>query len=132
MSSPQTTSALVLVVDDEVMVQDLIQSALEDGGFVVVTATTDDEAIEVLESDPERNVVAVVTDVILNRRRTGWDIAKRARELNPAISVVYVTGDSEHDWVVHGVPRSVMLPKPFAPAQLVVAVATLINKLSDD
>ena len=111
--------------------QDLLQIALEDGGFAVVTAASDDEAIEALEGDQGQNFVALVTDVNLRRPRTGWDVAKRARELNPRIPVVYVTGDSEHDWVVHGVPRSTMLPKPFAPAQVVVAVATLINKAAE-
>lgn len=112
--------------------QDLIKTGLEDGGFVVVTASTDDEAIIALEADGGNHFVAIVTDVNLRRPRTGWDIARRARELYPIVPVVYVTGDSEHDWTANGVPRSIMIPKPFAPAQLVVAVSTLINSTADD
>lgn len=70
----------------------------------------------------------MITDVNLGCRRTGWDVARRARELCPMIPVVYVTGDSERDWAAQGVPFSALLAKPFAPAQVVVALATLINK----
>jgi two-component system, cell cycle response regulator CpdR len=41
--------------------------------------------------------------------------------------VVYISGDSAHDWTSRGVPRSMLVQKPLAPAQLITAVATLIN-----
>jgi len=41
--------------------------------------------------------------------------------------VVYVSGDSAADWPVKGVPQSIMLSKPYAHAQLISALATLIN-----
>ncbi len=116
----------MLVVDDELLVQELMQAALEDGGFAVQTASSDDEAIAALEKSGPA-FAAVVTDVNLGRPGAGWNVARRARELNATIPVLFVTGDSEHEWTVNGVPGSAILPKPFAPAQLVVAVATLIN-----
>lgn len=39
------------------------------------------------------------------------------------MAVIYVTGDSAHGWSSQGVPRSVLIGKPFAPAQIVAAVA---------
>ena len=41
--------------------------------------------------------------------------------------VVYMSGNSEHEWSSKGVPNSIMITKPFAAAQLVTAVATLIT-----
>jgi hypothetical protein len=38
-----------------------------------------------------------------------------------------MSGDSAHEHTVQGVPDSVMLQKPFAPAQLITAIATLLN-----
>jgi hypothetical protein len=38
-----------------------------------------------------------------------------------------MSGDSAEEWSSKGVPHSIMLPKPFAPAQLVTAVYQLIN-----
>jgi DNA-binding NtrC family response regulator len=70
----------------------------------------------------------LITDVNLGRDKlSGWDVAKRARELNPSVAVIYMTGDSGHDWAANGVPNSVLLLKPFAPAQVVTAVSQLLN-----
>jgi hypothetical protein len=38
-----------------------------------------------------------------------------------------MSGDSSDDWGSKGVPNSIMLEKPFAPAQLVIAVSQLLN-----
>ena len=38
-----------------------------------------------------------------------------------------MTGASAHDWGSKGVPNSQLTPKPFAIAQVVTAVAQLIN-----
>lgn len=54
-------------------------------------------------------------------------MARRAREIDPAFPVVYMSGASAEDWASKGVPNSIMLVKPFAPAQLVNAVAQLLN-----
>lgn len=42
-------------------------------------------------------------------------------------TVVYMSGDSAEDWSSKGVPNSIMLSKPFAPAQLVTAISNLLN-----
>jgi hypothetical protein len=46
------------------------------------------------------------------------------REINPTFPI---GGSSAEDWASKGVPYSIMLAKPFAPAQLVTAVAQLLN-----
>jgi hypothetical protein len=38
-----------------------------------------------------------------------------------------MTGAAGEQWASHGVPNSVLLNKPFAPAQLMTAVAHLLN-----
>jgi CheY-like chemotaxis protein len=117
----------VLVVEDDALLHDLLQEPLEDGGFAVTLTLDGEEAIAALEA-PDLVWCAVVTDIRLGRNKpTGWDVAKRARELNPSIPVVYMTGDSGADWSANGVPNSVMLNKPFAPVQIVTAVARLLN-----
>ncbi len=57
----------------------------------------------------------------------GWEVARHAREINPNFPVVYMTGASADEWPSRGVPNSVLLTKPFAPAQLVTALAQLLN-----
>jgi hypothetical protein len=41
--------------------------------------------------------------------------------------VVYMSGDSSPEWSSKGVPNSLMVAKPFAPAQIITAVSTLLN-----
>jgi DNA-binding response OmpR family regulator len=65
--------------------------------------------------------------VSLKGRLSGWDIARRIREVNPVFPVVYMTGGASDEWASQGVPNSILLSKPFAPAQLVTAVAQLLN-----
>jgi len=38
-----------------------------------------------------------------------------------------MTGDAGSDWAANGVPNSVLITKPFAPAQVVTAVSQLLN-----
>jgi DNA-binding response OmpR family regulator len=131
MSEP-TAAPAILVVEDEPLIADLVQGALEDAGFAVTMTSDDADAMAQLEADSGRDFVGLVTDVNLGRERDGWDVARRARELSPAIAVVYCSGASAHDWTAKGVPNSVILPKPFAPAQLVVALSNLMNAGGSD
>lgn len=126
--SSDTGEPVVLVIEDEPLIQELLQSALAEAGFQVVVAVDDNEAIAIIEGDKASALAGIVTDVNLGRRLTGWDVARRARELFPNLPVVYVTGDSSHEWTAHGVPRSAIVGKPFAPAQIVVALSSLLNQ----
>lgn len=116
----------VLVVEDEVLIQEMVRDALSEGGFETETTTSGEDAIAILE-DTKSNHRALITDIKLRGRLTGWDVAKRAREINPDIPIVYMTGDAADEWTSHGVPNSVLLNKPFAPAQVVTAVSQLLN-----
>jgi DNA-binding response OmpR family regulator len=122
-----TVAVLVFVVEDEPLIQDMLQAPLKDGGYEVATAASGEEAVSMLEKQGS-TFQALITDVNLGRDKlSGWDVAKRARELNPSVAVIYMTGDSGHDWAANGVPNSVLLLKPFAPAQVVTAVSQLLN-----
>jgi DNA-binding NtrC family response regulator len=70
---------------------------------------------------------ALVTHVNLKGHLSGWEVAKRFREINPACPVIYMTGAASGQWASHSVPNSILLEKPFAPAQLVTAISNLLN-----
>jgi DNA-binding response OmpR family regulator len=120
---------IVLVVEDEPLVGDIIQMSLEDGGFEVVRAVNAAAAISLLEASPDR-FRAVVTDIRMPGDADGWEVGRRARELAAGIPVIYTSGDSEGEWTSKGVPNSMLVTKPFAPAQIVTALATLLNQVS--
>lgn len=103
-----------------------MEDALEDGGFKVILAPSGERAIQMLDAQkpPFR---AVVTDVNLGLGKSGWDVAKHAREIDPDLAVIYISGHGADEWSSHGVPKSLMLTKPFAVAQLLTAVSNLLN-----
>jgi DNA-binding response OmpR family regulator len=120
------TKVLIFVVEDEQAIQEVLKYALEDAGFAVSAASSGEDAMQMLNTNGEF-FQALVTDVNLGSpTTTGWDIAKRAREIIDQLPVVYVTANG-HEWGSKGVPNSVLLPKPFAGAQLVTAVSQLLN-----
>ncbi len=125
----QAVAMLVLVVDDEDLILQLVEDALKDGGFAVDAADGSERAMAMLDQK-HAQYRAIVTDVNLGGAKpTGWEVARHARELSPDIPVVYVTGDSGGDWTANGVPNSVLITKPFAPAQVVTAVSQLLNTI---
>jgi DNA-binding response OmpR family regulator len=113
----------ILYVDDEPLIQDMVEAALHDAGFSVVLATTPAEAMAAIASSELRGLV---TDINLGDPIDGWAVARHARGAHPQMPVVYVSGLSEADWTVKGVPQSLMIAKPFAPAQIIVALSTLM------
>jgi DNA-binding response OmpR family regulator len=70
---------------------------------------------------------ALVTDINLSGKMSGWEVAKQAREIDPAFPIIYMTGAAADEYGSRGVPNSILLTKPFAPAQLVTAVSQLLN-----
>jgi CheY-like chemotaxis protein len=121
-----TLSILVFLVEDEFLIQELVEHALQEGGFAVAIANNGEEAMAMLEADGAK-FRALVSDINLGRGPTGWDVARRARELNEHLPVVYMTGGNGHEWASQGVPNSILIGKPFAPAQIVTAVSQLLN-----
>lgn len=122
-----TESIILLLAEDEALIRDLLEAAMTDSGFEVAVATGGGEALAELEADAAR-FRAVVTDIKMGAGPDGWEVGRRARELVPDMPVVYMSGDSEHEWSSKGVPNSTIVAKPFAPAQIITAVSMLINE----
>lgn len=118
---------LLLVVEDEALLHIYLEDVLEGSGYSVLLESTVDGALEAIATDISR-FVGLITDIRLgDKKKTGWDIARHARELCPTLPVVYMTGDSSHEWAAYGVPGSILLGKPFAEAQLITAISQLLN-----
>ena len=122
---------IVLVVEDEPLVLLVAQDALQAGGFAVLPAQTAPEALSILEGRIS-DLSGLVTDIRLPGGADGWDIARHARELKSDLPVVYTTSDSAGDWPSKGVPNSLVVQKPYAGAQLLTAISTVMTKADTD
>lgn len=117
----------VFIVEDDLLVADVLEHTLSEAGFCCVTAHSGEEGMLLFEERGD-DCRALVTDVNLGGKATGWDVARAARVKFPNLPVIYVTGDSSHEWAANGVPDSLLISKPYAPAQIVSGVAELLNK----
>ena len=122
----QGAAIIVLVVEDEQLIRDMVADALSDGGFEAEVAVSGEDAVNLLQGE-QTKYRALITDINLFGTLDGWQVGHRARELNPDIPVIYMTGAAADQWSAHGVPNSILLNKPFAPAQIVTAVSQLLN-----
>jgi CheY-like chemotaxis protein len=117
---------IILIIEDEEPMQAIVEDVLIEGGFAPAFAPSGEEAVTLLKGRLI-NYRALVTDIHLKGRIDGWEVARQAREINPDFPIVYITGGSADKWPSRGVPNSILLAKPFAPAQLITAVSNLLN-----
>jgi len=123
--APEMAAPVLLYVEDEMITQDLVEASLREAGFEVLTASDGTQALNLL-GKPNGTLRGLITDINLGDGPDGWEVACKARQMTSGLPVVYVSGASDSDWTSRGVPNSVMIAKPFAPAQVVVAISSLL------
>lgn len=121
----------VLLVEDEILILEIVQDALEQAGFHVRAVPSGSAALEAMSEGVEE-LAGLVTDVRLGVGPNGWDLARHARRSRPDLPVIYMTGDSAADWPVEGVPRSRVVQKPFAVGQIVTALSAMLTEIDTD
>ena len=104
----QGAAIAILVVEDGQLV--LGADALFDGGFEAEVTTSGEDAVQFLEGDTTK-YRALITDINLLGTLDGWQVGHRARELNPYLPIIYMTGAAADQWSANGVPNSILLNK---------------------
>ena len=122
----QGSAVLILVVEDDAVAGGEVKRALEDAGFRVLLVQSGEKATSTFDENAGE-MGGLVADVKLGGNVSGWDVARHAREVNQDLPVVYITGFSAEDWPSQGVPKSILVQKPFAPAQIITAISSLLN-----
>jgi DNA-binding NtrC family response regulator len=102
----------LIVVEDEALLRTLMEMTLEVTDYDFRILSTAGAALEALEAEA-KSLEVLVTDINLgDATLTGFDLARRARELNPDILVIYVSGAAGHLFEQEKVPGSFFLAKP--------------------
>jgi DNA-binding response OmpR family regulator len=122
----QASAVLILVVEDDAASGDELKRALEAAGFRVMLVESGEKATSAFDENAGE-IGGLVADVKLGGNVSGWDVARHAREVDQDLPVVYVTGFHVEDWASQGVPKSMLVQKPFAPAQIITAISSLLN-----
>ena len=113
--------ATVLIVEDEILILEVIQTELEDAGYDVVVANNADDAIAVLEA--RADIHLVFTDIDMPGSMDGLKLAAAVRHRWPPVQIIVTSGM----WSPSELPEgAVFIPKPYNGAKIVEAVARLV------
>ena len=120
---------VALVVDDEVTVRNITVRALSQNGFTVLIASHGAEAIELLETHPEVNVL--ITDFVMPGM-TGGEVLKIAADRFPNVRRVLISGytPDEDTRLTLTTTDTVFLAKPFSIAALLSAVSDALARVA--
>jgi len=124
MLSPPPT---ILVVDDDVALLDALELTLSDLGYFALT--TDDPVAALALMAASGPVDLLFADVVMPHAIDGWELARRARRLRPAIKVLYMSGYANRLLPGMGDPAlGQVLPKPWASWQLPIYVRRSLGR----
>lgn len=69
---------VILVIEDENLIQTLVEEGLTEAGFATDVVASGEEALT-LFAGGLKNYKAIVTDIGLNGRLNGWEVASKIR-----------------------------------------------------
>jgi PAS domain S-box-containing protein len=115
------TTGTALLVDDDDMVRMSTADMLAELGFVVLEASSAEEALRLVERGEHFDVL--VTDHLMPGM-TGVDLAHVVRARLPGTPVLIISGFAESDGIASDLPR---LTKPFRQAELAVTIVGLLS-----
>ncbi|MFN4297579.1 MAG: response regulator [Brevundimonas sp.] len=101
----------ILVVEDETLVLFTLEAELTRAGFQVVMASDPASARARLDEEGAQ-LDGLIVDLNLSAEETGFDVARHARAVNPAMAVIYISGNDRSQWEAQGVEDSVFFAKP--------------------
>lgn len=122
-----TDSGTVLVVEDEVTIQALLKSLLQDRGYHVRISSSGEDALEFLHANGA--VDLMITDIVMPGIN-GRELADRVNENFPGIKVIYMTGYTDDEIIRRGMSTSGLpiLQKPFWPDDLFRMIDSVLKK----
>ena len=121
------TPCNILVVEDEVLIRLLIVDILVEAGFKVIQAASADEALKVLQSSVE--VDLVMTDIRMPGSLDGVELVSRVRANWPTLRIVIVSSDASS--LRPDLPADAVIAKPFSPTEIVDRVKQLLGFQDD-
>jgi two-component system cell cycle sensor histidine kinase/response regulator CckA len=120
----------ILLVEDEAPIRRGIVGALRDLNCEVLEAPGGEEALQLLRSLQGR-LDLVISDVTMPRM-TGPELVRRVRELNPAVPVLFISGNASEaqlsEWSQE--KSTHFLPKPFGIKTLKERVQEILGQHS--
>ncbi len=117
-----TTPTRILVVEDDTFIRMNVVEMLCGAGFNIREATNADEAIQMLESDSD--IQLVFTDIDMPGSMNGLKLATAVRDRWPPVKIIATSG--HFDLKAGDLPADArFIPKPYLSEQIISAVREL-------
>jgi two-component system, response regulator PdtaR len=118
-------TALILVVEDEVLVRVLVAEELRLAGFSVIEAGRADEALTFIKADEQ--VDLVFSDIRMPGSLNGLQLAQILRDRYPDIPVILTSGNAfpGHIGIVEA-----FVPKPYEVTEIIVLISEILAEKS--
>jgi CheY-like chemotaxis protein len=114
----------ILLAEDELLVRELAIEDLSEAGWEVVAARDGDEALSILRSDTDFDVL--FTDIRMPGLLDGWQLAAQAKSMVPGIRVIFASGLSDSQQEIDASDR--FLLKPYKLSVLLEALAEVMQQ----
>jgi two-component system, response regulator PdtaR len=114
--------ATILLVEDEVLIRMTIADQLRNAGYIVLEASSADEALELLHGHAVR---LLLSDIRMPGRMDGLELARTVRAKHPEIKVVLASGQSFS--VSHWGDHDGFFPKPYDARRLIEHIRMLLG-----
>lgn len=123
----ETTTSKVLVIDDEEKMCEFLELVLSQDGHKVVTATSGEQALEMIRSKSDLDVI--VTDLMMPGM-SGMEVLEEAKRLLPDTPVIMITGYSTVENAVQAMKAGAFdyLPKPFKVDEVKLVVKKALDR----
>ncbi|MEP6564533.1 MAG: response regulator [Mesorhizobium sp.] len=115
--------ATVLVVEDEAFLLYAIADDLREEGFIVFEASNADQAIHLLETQPD--ISLLFTDIDMPGSMDGLKLSAAVRDRWPPVKIIVTSGKQQPGR--EALPEGgIFLPKPYAPEKIAATIRELL------
>jgi len=129
-----TTQKNILVVDDEELLRDMLNTVLEDEGYQVDSAKDGITALELLKS---KKYDLIATDLFMPNMN-GFDLLQDCENLYPGMKTIMLCGGGENLEAIHGAKEVIFngqhitvdlfMKKPWSLAELLPKLEAILEE----
>jgi len=120
----------ILLVEDEAQIREIIEVALEQAGYTVLSAGNGEEALA-LSQQHHGALHLIITDVVMPGMN-GTNLVEQLLVNRPLTKVLFISGYTDGEASIQQMDKEqqALLRKPFTPAILIDAVRSLLDNES--
>jgi len=124
--------ATILIVDDDEMLLEVVQRKLDGDDFQTITATTGQEALDILHAPEGASVDLVLLDIRLPDTE-GTTVCQQIRQRS-SLPIIMLTAKTEEADRILGLELGAddYITKPFSPREMVARVKAVLRRVGPD